>query len=98
MQLAKVIGNVVATHKVDSLQGIKLLIVQKIADNGAAQGKPMIAIDATEQAGVGELVFVEGGREAALGLAEWFNPADQAILGIVDRVHTTTGSLPLQAD
>lgn len=90
MQLAKVIGNLVASHKVDSLQGIKLMIVQKIDESGQAQGEAMIAIDATAQAGVGETVLLESGREAALGLAEWFNPADQAILAIVDKVHTTS--------
>ena len=87
MQLAKVIGTVVASHKVDSLKGIKLMIVQKISEQGDAQGQPMIAIDATEQVGEGETVLIESGREAALGLAEWYNPADQAIIGIVDQIH-----------
>jgi len=94
MQLAKVLGNVVASQKVPSLVGIKLMIVQKISETGETQGAPFVAIDATAQAGEGDLVFLEGGREAALGLPDWFNPADQAILGIVDRVHTTNGSLP----
>lgn len=88
MQLAKVIGNVVASHKVESLTGIKLMIVQKISAQGDKQGQPLIAIDATEQAGVGETVLIESGREAALGLAEWYNPADQAIIGIVDRAYS----------
>lgn len=87
MQLAKVIGNVVASAKVESLKGVKLLIVQKISAEGAQQGAPFVAIDATEQAGVGETVFVESGREAALGLPDWYNPADQGILGIVDQVY-----------
>jgi len=87
MQLAKVIGTVVASHKVDSLKGIKLMIVQKISEQGDAQGQPMIAIDATEQVGEGETVLIESGREAALGLSEWYNPADQAIIGIVDQIH-----------
>lgn len=87
MQLAKVIGNVVATQKTESLTGIKLLIVQKLTSEQKPTGQPLIAIDATHQAGDGDLVFIEGGREAALGLKEWFNPADQAILGIVDQVH-----------
>ncbi len=88
MQLAKVIGNVVASHKVDSLKGIKLMIVQKVSEQGAKQGDPLIAIDATEQAGVGEMVLIESGREAALALAEWYNPADQAIIGIVDQIYS----------
>jgi ethanolamine utilization protein EutN len=88
MQLARVIGKVVATQKTESLTGIKFLIVQKLTAKEEPTGKPLIAIDATHQAGEGDMVFIEGGREAALGLEDWFNPADQAILGIVDQVHT----------
>ncbi|PIQ23161.1 ethanolamine utilization protein EutN [bacterium (Candidatus Blackallbacteria) CG17_big_fil_post_rev_8_21_14_2_50_48_46] len=88
MQLARVIGNVVASRKEESLKGVKLMIVQKVNDQNQPQGSPFIAIDATHQAGEGDLVFLESGREAALGLEAWYNPADQAILGIVDQVHT----------
>lgn len=89
MQLAKVIGHVVATRKEASLTGVKLLIVQKVDDRQQPSGAPFIAIDATHQAGEGDLVLLESGREAALGLEPWFNPADQAILAIVDQVHRT---------
>jgi len=87
MQLAIVVGNVVASRKEESLKGIKMMIVQKVNAQNAPTGAPFIAIDATTQAGVGDLVFIESGREAALGIPGWFNPADQAILGIVDQVH-----------
>ena len=87
MQLAKVIGNVVATEKVESLKGVKLMIVQKVDETGQEIGDPFVAIDATYQAGVGELVLLESGREAAVALPDWYNPADQAILAIVDAVH-----------
>ena len=40
----------------------------------------------TVQAGLGDTVFYEGGREAALGLENWFNPSDSTIMGIVDEV------------
>jgi ethanolamine utilization protein EutN len=86
MQLALVVGTVVASRKEESLKGIKLMIVQKVDHQRKPTGKPFIAIDATHQAGEGDLVFLESGREAALGLPEWFNPADQAILAIVDHV------------
>lgn len=88
MQLAKVIGNLVASHKVASLTGIKLMIVQKINADGTEQGEPFVAIDATEQAGEGEIVMVESGREAAIAIPEGYNPADQAILAIVDHVYS----------
>jgi ethanolamine utilization protein EutN len=38
-------------------------------------------------AGPGELVYYEGGREAALALRETFVPVDHTIIGIVDEVH-----------
>jgi ethanolamine utilization protein EutN len=88
MQLAKVIGTLVATQKAKGLQGIKLLLTQRVTDESEPIGKPLIAIDATCQAGDGDLVLIESGREAALALPDWFNPADQAIIGIVDQVHT----------
>lgn len=91
MQLAKVVGTVVATQKTESLNGIKLLIVQKLTDAYAPNGEPFVAIDATAQAGEGDVVLIEGGREAALGIAEWYNPADQAVIGIIDEVYTVTG-------
>lgn len=88
MQLAKVIGNVVASHKVESLKGIKLMLVQKVDEAGTSLGEPFVAIDATGQAGEGELVLLESGREAAVAVPDWYNPADQAIIGIVDEVYT----------
>ncbi len=92
MQLGKVIGHVVATQKVKSLEGIKLMIVQRLSSEGQNVGEPYIAIDATAQAGVGDHVLLEGGREAAVAIAPDFNPADQAILGIVDTVHIVDAS------
>lgn len=89
MQLARVIGQVVATRKAESLTGVKFLIVQKLDDQHQPVDTPFIAIDATHQAGEGDLVLLESGREAALGLERWFNPADQAILAIVDQVQRT---------
>jgi len=84
MFLAQVKGTVVCTQKEPSLKGIKLLIVQLLDEDKKPIDEPVVAIDATEQAGEDELVFVVTGREAALALDDWFNPADYAIVGIVD--------------
>lgn len=86
MQLAKVIGTLVATQKVQGLEGVKLLIVQPLDKHQQPTGEPVIAADGTAQAGPGELVFVISSREAALALPEWFVPVDHAIMGIVDEV------------
>ena len=87
MKLGKVIGNVVCTAKVESWEGVKLLLVQPLDENMKEEGTPLIACD-TVQAGAGDIVFYEGGREAALGMQDWFNPSDATIMGIVDHVVT----------
>ena len=48
-------------------------------------GTPLVACD-TVQAGTGDLVIYEGGREAALALDNWYNPSDAAVIGIIDQL------------
>jgi ethanolamine utilization protein EutN len=86
MQLATVTGTVVASHQYIGLEGVKLLIVQPLDRDRRPQGEPVVAADATAQAGPGELVFIIASREAALALPETFVPVDHAIVGIVDDV------------
>ena len=74
----------VATQKVEGLEGVKFLVVQLLDKHQQPIGEPAIAADGTAQAGPGELVFVIASREAALALPEWFVPVDLAIIGIVD--------------
>lgn len=83
MQLAKVIGDVVATRKDDSLTGLKLLIVQPIAADGTATGRALIAVDAVG-AGPGETVFFVRGKEASFPFHPLDVPTDAGIVGIVD--------------
>lgn len=86
MQFARVIGTLVATQKVNGLEGVKFLVVQPLDKHRQPEGEPQVAADGTGQAGPGELVFVIYSREAALALEEWFVPVDLAITGIVDEV------------
>ncbi len=86
MLLGKVIGTVVATQVYEGLQGVPLLWVQPLAKDGAAKGAPLVCADGTRMAGPGELVYYEGGREAAMTLNPAFVPVDHAIVGIVDGV------------
>jgi ethanolamine utilization protein EutN len=88
MQLARVLGTVVASQKYDGLAGIKFLIVQPLDRQRRPEGEPVVAADATAQAGPDELVFIVGSREAAQALPITFVPVDHAIVGIVDDVHT----------
>jgi len=92
MQLARVIGNVVATVKNDSLEGRKLLVVQSLDSNLRPQGSPLVALDAIG-AGVGELVFWCRGKEASFPFRREDTPTDCTIVGIVDSdSHVTKGA------
>src|SRR6266404_4129728 len=92
MQLARVIGTVVATVKNDSLKNRKLLVVQSLNKDLAPQGKPLVAVDAAG-AGVGELVFWCRGKEASFPFKREETPTDCTIVGIVDSdAHVTNGS------
>jgi ethanolamine utilization protein EutN len=86
MKLARVIGTVVATTKYKGLEGIKFLIVQPLTKTQEPHGQPVVAADATAQAGPDELVFIVGSREAAQAMPIKFVPVDHAIVGIVDDV------------
>ena len=83
MQLAQVIGEVVATMKDANLVGIKLLVLQPLAATGEPAGRTLVALDSVG-AGVGERVFFVRGREAAFPFYPAEPPADAAIIGIVD--------------
>jgi len=83
MQLARVIGTVVATIKNDSLEGRKLLVVQTLNKDLKPNGKPMVAVDSVG-AGVGELVFWCRGKEASFPFKREDTPTDCTIIGIVD--------------
>jgi len=83
MQLARVIGEVVATVKDANLVGTKLLVLQPIDPSGAKVGRTLVAIDSVG-AGTGEHVFFVRGREAAFPFYPAEPPTDAAIVGIVD--------------
>ena len=83
MQLARVIGEVVATIKDANLTGTTLLVIQPIAASGDAAGRTLVALDSVG-AGVGEHVFFVRGREAAFPFYPAETPTDAAIVGIVD--------------
>lgn len=92
MQLAKVIGTVVATVKDSSIAGLKIMMIQPLTDELKSSGGPIAAID-TVQAGSGDLVHWVTAREAALALPESFAPVDAAITGIVDQVDVSCNEI-----
>jgi ethanolamine utilization protein EutN len=83
MELARVIGRVVAEVKYETLVGVRLLVIQPQNAAGEPQGEPLVAADPL-QAGPGDLVAWVTGREAALALPRTFAPVDTAVVQIVD--------------
>ena len=80
-------GTVVACAVADGLISVPFLVVQPLDRRSQPKGSPLVAADSTRMAGPGELVYYEGGREAALALDPWFVPVDHTIIGIVDAVN-----------
>jgi microcompartment protein CcmK/EutM len=86
MQLARVVGDVVATVKDANLSGITLLVLQPLSPSGEPSGRTLVALDSIG-AGVGEHVFFVRGREAAYPFYPAEPPTDASIIGIVDHWH-----------
>ena len=86
MQMARVIGDVVATRKDDGLSGITLLVLQPSAADGTTVGRTLVAVDSVG-AGVGETVFFVRGKEASFPFHPTEVPTDAGIVGIVDHWH-----------
>ena len=89
MQMARVIGDVVASHKDPNLDSMKLLLVQPIGADGKDVGRPLVAVDSVG-AGIGETVFFVRGREASFPFHPTEVPTDAGIVGIVD--HYSVGN------
>ena len=86
MQIARVIGTVVATQKHRKFEGAKLLLVQPLTMDDKPRGPALLAVDALG-AGVHETVLVVmEGRAAGEALGRKFAPVDAAVVGIIDTV------------
>jgi len=83
MNLARVIGRVVATVKQDTLAAVTLQWIQPLTAAGQMVGKPLVAIDRVG-AGPGEVVVYITSREAALTLENPFAAVDAGIVAKVD--------------
>lgn len=84
MFIAKVVGNVVATRKDDSLVGYKLMIIQEMSKDEKL-GREFVAADYVG-AGIGELVLVGTGSSVRVDSNRKDSTIDLAIIGIVDEL------------
>jgi len=86
MLLARVRGTVVSTHKPSSMEGQRLLLLEKIDPASlAGKGDFVVAVDAVG-ANAGEIVFFAGGSSARMTEATKGRPSDATIIAIVDAI------------
>lgn len=86
MQIARVVGTVVATQKHKKFESAKLLLVQPLNVDDTPRGGTLLAIDGVG-AGIHEKVLVVlEGRAAGEALGKKAAPVDAAIVGIIDSV------------
>ncbi len=86
MQIAKVLGTVVSTHKTRSLTGVKLLLLQFIDAQGQLLPNYEVAGDVVG-AGVNEWVLVSRGSAARIESGHAERPLDALVVGIIDTVN-----------
>jgi ethanolamine utilization protein EutN len=92
MFVAKVTGSLVATQKVDSMVGHKLLVVEPYRvdpqdrNRLVTTGRTFVAVD-TVGAGEGEYVLITQGSSARLTPETKNLPIDTVIVGLIDTVH-----------
>ena len=87
MHLGKVIGTLTPCIIYPGLEGVPMLLVQPLDKYQKPSGNVFVAADATRMAAPQEIIYYEGGREAAMALEKWFVPVDHSIIGIIDGVH-----------
>lgn len=88
MIICEVIGNVWATKKEESLNGMKLMVVKEIDVVSGKKGAPFVAADVVG-AGTGERVLVVAGSTARKAFRRDDVPVDNAIVGIIDSLDVT---------
>ena len=91
MLIGRVIGDVVATQKAASHEGMKRLVVQPLNLDGSDRGEAVVAVDAVD-AGVGERVLLSTeGFSAMTSVGRPNSPIDAAVIGVIDSVDLIDG-------
>ncbi len=83
MQLGKITGTIVSTHKDEKLEGLRFHIVENVDCDGKPTSGFVVAVDAVG-AGTGEVVLVAAGSAARQTDITQGKPVDGVIMAIVD--------------
>ena len=90
MQIARVVGRLVATVKQQTLSAVALQWIQPVTAAGTPSGKAIVAVDSIG-VGPGELVYFITSREAGMTLDDPFAAVDAGIVGKVDWLNIDGG-------
>lgn len=85
MIVGKVIGNIWATRKEDTLNGLKFMVVQYQDPILSEKKSSFVAVDCVG-AGSGDQVLVATGSSARIAIKNGESPVDAAIVGIIDEI------------
>ncbi|MBU5483300.1 EutN/CcmL family microcompartment protein [Clostridium sp. MSJ-11] len=81
MIAARLIDNIWATRKAESLSGLKFMLAEEIG--GINEGRRLIVVDIIS-AGIGDRVIVCTGSSARRMLGDDDMPVDAVVVGIID--------------
>jgi microcompartment protein CcmK/EutM len=84
MNLGKVTGTLVASRKEPLMDGLPLLVVRQLNEEGTPTGGYVVAVDSVG-AGVGEVVLYASGSSARQTQSTKDKPCDAVIMAIVDQ-------------
>lgn len=84
MNLGMVTGTLVASRKEELMEGLPLLVVRQLAEDGTPAGGYVVAVDSVG-AGVGEVVLYASGSSARQTSVTKDKPCDAVIMAIVDQ-------------
>ena len=91
MLIARVVGELTATQKHASHEGLKLLLVQPLNLDGSDRGDAVVAVDSVD-AGVGDKVLLATeGFSAMTSVGRPNSPIDMAVIGFIDHIELIQG-------
>lgn len=85
MLIGRVVGNVWATRKEEALNGMKLMVIQRLDAITHKEMDTLVAVDYVG-AGIGDMVIIATGSAARQALAFPDTPVDATVVGIIDEV------------
>jgi ethanolamine utilization protein EutN len=91
MLIARVVGQLTATQKHPSHEGLKVLLVQPLNLDGSERGNAVVAMDAVD-AGIGDRVLLATeGYCAMTSVGRTQSPIDMSVIGFIDQIELLPG-------